>query len=170
MALDVTPGGSASDSYLSLADALLFANADLGQFATHWKSGDGVTDAVRETALRRATRDIDRYVGSSVDRWVTTQRLAFPRYEDVDALGLPIIVPRLKEATYQQAIYVLSNADVIDAASTRRARALTNFSEPNVSGQIADDSRFGKLAPEVITLLTGEGFEGGAVVGWIETT
>jgi hypothetical protein len=30
MALDVTPGGSASDSYLSLADALSFANGDLG--------------------------------------------------------------------------------------------------------------------------------------------
>ena len=167
MPLDTTPGGSASDSYLSLADALAFANADLGRYAAAWIAA---TDADREKALRRATRDIDRYVGSTVDRYDVGQKLAFPRFIDTNDAGAPIIVPRLREATYQQAVYVLVNADVLDDAATRRARALTNFSEPNVSGQIADDERFGRLAPEAAILLTGEGFEGGAVVGWIEST
>lgn len=166
MPLDVTPGGSASDSYLSLADALSYANNDLGLFAEGWIAA---SDADREKALRRATRDIDRWAGNTGDRFdPVNQALAFPRWEDVDADGLPIIVPRLKEATYQQAIYVLANAKVLDGAATRRARAQTNFTEPNVSGTIATDPSFGRLAPEAERLLTGEGFEGGAVVGWID--
>lgn len=165
MALDVTPGGSASDSYLSLADALVYAQNDLGLFAAGWIAAD---DTTREKALRRATRDIDRYVGSTVEPWSDTQALAFPRWEDVDASGVPIIPSRLEEATYQQAVFVLHNADVIDNAATRRARALTSFTEPNVSGTLADSATYGKLAPEVEALLTGEGFEGGAIVGFIE--
>lgn len=165
MPLDVTPGGSASDSYLSLADALAYATSDLGLYADGWQAADNAT---REKALRRATRDIDRYVGSTVEPYADGQKLAFPRWEDVDATGLPIIVPRLQEATYQQAAYVLHNSEVIDQASTRRARGLTNFTEPNVSGQVADSATYGKLAPEVEALLTGEGFEGGAIVGFID--
>jgi hypothetical protein len=165
MALDVTPGGSASDSYLSLADALSFANADLGLYAEGWLAAD---DPTREKALRRATRDIDRYIGSTVDPYSTTQALAFPRWEDVDDTGSPLIPKRLEEATYQQAAYVLANAEVIDNAATRRARALSSFTEPNVSGTLADGATFGKLAPEVEALLTGEGFEGGAIVGFID--
>lgn len=167
MPLDTTVGGSASDSYLSLADALAYANADLGLFADKWIASD---DPTREKALRRATRDIDTFIGSSVDAWdtVTPQRLAFPRWEDVDASGFPFLHPRLLQATYQQAVYVLANAIVLDEAVTRRARALTNFTEPNVSGTISEDARFGKLDPTAEALLTGEGFEGGSIVGFID--
>lgn len=167
MPLDTTPGGSAADSYLSVADSLVYANNDLGHFATDWIAA---TDDRRERALRRATRDIDRYIGQTSDRWALDQALAFPRFIDIDEAGDPVIVSKVEEATYQQAIYVLANADVLDDAATRRARALSNFTEPNVSGQIADDSRFGRLAPEALALLSGEGFEGGAVVGWIDAT
>jgi len=166
MPLDTTPGGSAADSYLSVADSLAYANNDLGRYAAAWIAAD---DATREKALRRATRDIDRWAGAS-EQWALDQKLSYPRPFDVDDTGFPIIVPTLEEATYQQAIYVLANADTMDDAATRRARALTNFSEPNVSGQISDDPRFGRLSPEALALLTGEGFEAGAVVGWIEAT
>lgn len=165
MPLDVTPGGSASDSYLSLADALAYANADLGPYADGWIASD---DTTREKALRRATRDIDRYVGSTTEKYAVDQALAFPRWEDVDSTGSPLIPVKLEQATYQQALYVLANAPVLDAAATRRARALSNFTEPNVSGTLADGATFGKLAPEVEALLTGEGFEGGAIVGFID--
>lgn len=165
MPLDTTPGGSASDSYLSLADSLTYATNDLGRFADGWIASD---DGTREKALRRATRDIDRWVGQTGDRYSADQALAFPRWEDIDSDGIPFIPRVLEEATYQQAIYVLANADVLDNAATRRARAQTNFTEPNVSGTIATDPAFGRLAPETERLLTGEGFEGGAVVGWID--
>jgi hypothetical protein len=165
MALDVTPGGSASDSYLSLADALSYAQSDLGLFADAWVAAD---DPTREKALRRATRDIDRWVGSTTDAYSTTQALAFPRWEDTDDAGLPIIVVPVEQATYEQAKYVLSNAEVIDNAATRRARALTTFTEPNVSGQLAEGLSYGRLAPEAERLLSGEGFEGGAIVGFID--
>lgn len=167
MALDVTPGGSASDSYLSLADALAYANNDLGRYATAWLEAD---EATREKALRRATRDIDRYAGATTERYSVDQALAFPRWSDLDADGNPILPMRLEEATYQQAIYVLANANVIDDAGTRRARQMETFAEPNVSGSITKDWREGLLAPAATALLTGEGFEGGAVVGWIATT
>ena len=165
MTLDTTPGGSASDSYLSLADALAFANADLGLYADGWIAS---TDAIREKALKRATRDIDRWAGSTTDPYSVDQALTFPRWEDVDANGLPFIHPRLEEATYQQATYVLHNAEVLDRAATRRARGETSYTEPNVSGTLADSASYGRLAPEVEALLTGEGFEGGAIVGFID--
>jgi hypothetical protein len=165
MALDVTPGGSASDSYLSLADALSFANGDLGLYADGWIAA---TDPTREKALRRATRDIDTWIGSTTDAYSTTQALAFPRWEDVDDTGNPVIVSSIELATYHQAIYVLANAEVLDNAATRRARALSNFTEPNVSGTLAEGVGYGRLAPEAERLLTGEGFEGGAIVGFID--
>lgn len=168
MPLDVTPGGTAADSYLSVADSLLYANNDLGSFAAGWIAADSAT---QEKALRRATRDIDRFLGATVAGYAIGQRLSFPRYYDVDPItGLPIIPERVQEATYLQAIYVLANADVIDQASTRRARGLMNFTEPNVSGAIAEDANFGRLSPDAAALLTGEGFEGGAIVGWISST
>lgn len=168
MPLDTTIGGAASDSYLSLADAAAFAAADLGTYADEWAAAD---DPTREKALRRATRDIDTFVGSTVEAWdaVTPQKLAFPRWEDVDTNGNPFLPPRLLQATYHQAAYVLANAEVLDAAATRRARALTNFTEPNVSGTINEDARFGRLSPVAEALLTGEGFEGGSIVGFIDT-
>lgn len=167
MPLDVTPGGSASDSYLSLADSLVFANADLGEYATAWLAA---TDELREKALRRATREIDRYIGSTAVRFdPILQRLAFPRYDHLNTAGLPIIVPQVREATYLQAVYVLVNADVIDQAATRRARGMSSASEPNVSFTLAADPLEGRMSPDALRLLTGEGFEGGSVVGYIST-
>lgn len=167
MPLDVTPGGSAADSYLSVADSVAFAEADLGEFAAAWLAATG---ALQEKALRRATRDLDRYIGSSADRFnPTTQRLAFPRYDHVNTAGAAIIVPRVREATYHQAIFVLANADVLDQAATRRARGMISASEPNVSFTLADDEFAGRMSPDALRLLTGEGFEGGSVVGYIST-
>ena len=167
MAIDTTPGGAAADSYLSVAAADSFADADLGRYADAWVAADLPT---KERALRRATRDIDTYIGSSIPRYDADQRLVFPRWTDIAVTGLPMIPWQVAQAAYHQAVYVLVNASTIDDAATRRSRALTNWSEPNVSGAMERDPSFGRLAPEVLTLLGGEGFEGGATVGWIDVT
>src|SRR5688500_8297228 len=167
MAIDVTPGGAAADAYASVAAADSYAAADLGRYVTAWSAA---TVDSKERALKRAARDIDVYVGSSYDRWDLVQALAFPRLTDIDDDGLPIIPLRVEQASIEQAMYVLVNADVIDDAATRRARQLSNWSEPNVSGSIVMDADFGRLAPKALKLLTGDGFEGGATVAWIETT
>lgn len=166
MALDATPAGSSSDSYLTVAAADAFAAADLGRQASKWLEASTTTD-LKERALKRATRDLDR-AARFVYRFSETQALLFPRVDDVDAASLPIIIPELAEATYEQAAYVLLNADLIDDAGSRRARQLTNFSEPDVSGTVADNPEWGVLSPRAAKLL--EGLTTASVIGWIETT
>lgn len=165
MALDATPAGSASDSYLTVADADALSAADLGRFAVEWASA---TVDVKERALRRATRDLDRATGYQPDRYAVDQSLAFPRIEDVDDAGTPIIPSDLRLATYEQAKYLLRTADQIDDAAARRARGMVNFTEPNVSGQISDDPGFGRLAPAAAEYLGS--FTQRSTVGWIVTT
>jgi len=167
MPLIVTPADPAADSYLSVAGADAFAAADLGRQADKWLEGT-TTTAMKEAALRRATRDIDRAARFTY-AYAVDQRLRFPRVEDLDLDGDPFIPRSLEEATYEQAAYVLLNANVIDDAQTRRARQLTNFSEPDVSGSVADSPEWGVLSPRAMQLLEPLTV-GGAVVGWIETT
>ena len=167
MAIDVTPGGAAADAYVSVAVADAYAAADLGRYATAWAAADNDT---KERALKRAARDIDGAVGSSIDRWDADQALAFPRLLDTDGDGLPIIPRIVERAAIEQAMYVLVNADVLDDAATRRARGMSNWSEPNVSGSLADDPNEGRLSPNAQRLLSGVEYGGGAVIGWIETT
>lgn len=166
MPLIVDPAGPAADSYLSVADADAFAANDLGRQASRWLEL-ATTTAMKEAALRRATRDIDR-AARFVEQYDEDQALRFPRPLDLDSFGSPIIVPDLEEATYEQASYVLLNADLIDDAQSRRARQLTNFAEPDVSGTVATDAEWGMLSPRARQLLEGLTV-GGSVVGWIAT-
>lgn len=153
MVLVTTPGASDADAYITLAEALARAQADLGRFATNWETGAGVDDAKREAAIQRATRDVDEHLGYTdrSDPW-TPQALAFPRVGDYDLDGTLIIPDAIQRATYYQAIYVLANADLIDDSATRRSRGLANFSEQNVSGQLMDE-RAGILAPRAMEAL-----------------
>jgi hypothetical protein len=169
MAIDTTIGGVAADSYASVAAADSYAAADLGRYAAAWAAA---TTDQKERALKRAARDLDTYVGSSAARWDEFQALVFPRWEDVHPVtSLPLIPTRVMHAAIEQAMYMLVNAEVIDDAATRRARGMSNWSEPNVSGALVTDPEFGRLAPKAVALLTGAGFEGGgATIGWIETT
>jgi DnaT-like ssDNA binding protein len=165
VALDVTPGGPNADSYLSVADADAFAASDLGRQATKWAAA---SPDEKERALKRATRDLDRAARFVYSYDPDVQALKFPSRIDVDTSGNLIIPSSLEEATYEQASYVLNNADLIDDAQSRRARQLTNFAEPDVSGTVADDAAWGALAPRAKDLL--EGLTSGSVVGWISTT
>lgn len=174
MALDVTPGGAAANSYLALTDAAAFAAGDYGTDRDLWVAAT-TSDDQRERSLRRATSDVDEYVRDlgAIAPYVLTQALYFPRWIDVDSVGAALIPRRVKRATYEQAKYVLQNADAIDRAAARRARGLDNFSEPNVSGSLASDPGFGLLAPKAIELLASTGPDGtplGATIARIVRT
>jgi len=47
--------------------------------------------------------------------------------------SVPIIPGAIASATFAQAKYLNANADVLDAAATRKGRGLTSASEPNIS-------------------------------------
>jgi len=159
MALDSTTGGAAADSYLSVAAADALAGADLGPEAAAWLALVNATPADmarKEAALKRATREIDAYLRSGWARHSTTQALRFPRSIDVDTDGDPIIPTELARACYQQAIYINKNADVLAAANRRRARNLSNASEPDVSYTQGDpDEPMASMSALAIHYLAG---------------
>jgi hypothetical protein len=132
MALDATPAGASADSYLTVAAADALAGADLGPEPALWLNA-ATTTAIKEAALKRATREIDAYLRSGWTRHSPTQALRFPRSIDVNTSGSPIIPVDLQRATYQQAIYLNKNATILAAANRRRARNVSNASEPDVS-------------------------------------
>lgn len=168
MPLDVTVGGAAANSYLSVAEGDGFAASDLGRFAKAWRDA---TIEQKEAALRRAANEVDTYVGVRPDEayYFGVQALVFPRAVDVDLLGVPTIPVRVKRAAYLQAAYLLGAADQIDDATLRRAKGFTSYANPDGTGGTLSESRnFGKLHPDVEALLGG--FDEGAVTGWIRTT
>lgn len=153
MALDATPGGAAADSYLTVAGADALSVDDLGPEVDAWTAA---TTATKEKALKRATREIDAYLRSGWARYSSTQALRFPRARDVDAAGDPFIPVDLQRATYQQAIYVNRNATVLAAANRRRARNVTNASEPDVSYTQGDpEEPIASMSAMAIHYLTG---------------
>lgn len=122
MALDSTVAGANADSYLSVADANTLAAADLGSEAAEWAAS--ADTARKEQALKRATREIDKYLRSGWTRYSPTQRLLFPRAVDYNGTpAVPFIQQDIRLATYEQATYLFANADAIDAAGIRWARA-----------------------------------------------
>lgn len=171
MALDATVGGALSDAYLTVANVDDRAAGDLGEFAGAWL--DAVTEAEangpnrlkKEAAIRRATQDADEAIESVAARWDPDQALLVPRSNDVDDVGNPIIPGAVQQAVYRQALFLFSNAETLDQAMTRRARGMTNFSEPNVSGTMAEDPMHGRYAVGFHALL--KPLTNAAVVGWI---
>lgn len=152
MALDATPGGALSDSYLSVAAADALAGNDVGPEVVRWIAA---TNAEKEAALRRATRDLDAYLRTGWRRYSTAQALLFPRSIDVTGGG-PFIPRALELATYEQATYVLMNAGVMDRAATRRARELQTVAEPNTSyTRPQDDDPMSHLSPAALHYLEG---------------
>lgn len=156
MALTTTPGGALSDSYLTVADADALAGADIGTEAVKWLAA---TAPQKEAALRRATRDLDTYLRTGWRRYSSTQALLFPRVIDVRTVAdeLTAFIPHnLELATYEQATYVLANAEVLDRAATRKARQLASVSEPNTAyTRTPDEAPAAHLSPAALHYLGG---------------
>ena len=167
MALDDTVAGAASNSYLSVVSADAIADTYLlGKSAKTW---DEATDEMKESALRRATIDIDVYVGQTIP-YSTTQALRFPRVVDIDAVtSVPKLPYRLDYATFLQALHLLRNADLLDDAQSYRARGLSSFANPDgTGGSVERDANVGRLDPAVIAVL--QPYSQGAVIATIVTT
>jgi hypothetical protein len=166
MPLDVTVGGSAADSYVSIAEADGFAASDIGRFAAAWVAAPIET---KEAALRRAAREIDAYVGIAPDEayYYGVQARAFPRLRDIDYVtSLPEIPSRVKFAQYLQAAYLIVAADQIDDAALRRSKGLSNYVNPDgTGGTVSNDATFGRYHPDFIGSLGS--FDEGATVGRI---
>lgn len=146
-----TPGAADANSYLTLEEADEIATLrGLGPAATGWLDG---TDADKEKALIRATSEIDAELGSVGIRYAADQALLLPRYTDkVD--GDPVIISSVRLATYEQAVYLLANAEVMDNANARRARGLISFSDDDGSGSVvAARPDFGTMSPQALMYL-----------------
>jgi hypothetical protein len=151
MAIDATVAGATANSYLAVATADGLANDDLGAEATAWLTA---VTGDKEKALKRATRELDAYLRSGWGPYSQTQALLFPRSIDVTS-GTPYIPRSIQLACYQQAIYLASNANVLAAANTRRARAMSSASEPNVAFTEAPDDGANQLSPQALQYLSG---------------
>jgi len=111
MALDVTPGGANSDSYISVADADAY-------HAAHGSAGWTGSDTVKEEAIRRATLWVDghyqtRFPGSPLNG--RDQALQWPRSGATDYNGLAVdqsSIPReVASATAEAALRELAVPD-----------------------------------------------------------
>lgn len=164
MVLDATVAGSSANSYLSVAAADAFADADIGRLKDAWAAA---TVETKEAALIRATDEIDAQIVRTIP-YASEQALLFPRLTD-QANSAPYLPTRLQKATYLQAIFLVENAKLLDDAAARRARGLVNFSNPDgTSGQVATSPGFGTLHPRVEAML--DEFTAGAVVATIIPT
>jgi hypothetical protein len=153
MSLDATVAGTSANSYIAVATADGFAGDDLGAEAVKWLDAGTVT-ATKEKALKRATRELDAYLRTGWPPYSTTQALLFPRAVDVVSSS-PVIPRSIQLACYQQAIYLVANADVLAAANTRRARAMSSASEPNVAFTETADDGSNELSPQALQYLSG---------------
>lgn len=155
MTLDATVAGISANAYIAVATADGFAgDEDIGAEAARWLDVGTVT-ATKEKALKRATRELDAYLRSGWPPYSTSQALLFPRAVDLNPSSQPIIPRAIQRACYQQAIYLVANADVLAAANTRRARGMSSASEPNVSFTESPDDGSNELSPQALQYLSG---------------
>lgn len=152
MALDTTVGGAGAERYLSVAEADTRNSYSLSEFAAAWSAA---TTARKENALRTATRDINARIRSTLP-WSTAQALLFPRSTDIDVLSVPFILPDIKQATYEQAIYRLANQKLLDEAAERRSHGMIAYNNPDgTGGTLSVDPLFGGFSAEATRLLSG---------------
>lgn len=162
MPLDTTVAGASADAYITVAEGDTFAGRSLSGFAAAWTAANTAT---KENAIRQATVDVDAHVRST-DPWTASvyqptpppaaQRLLFPRAIDYTgaAPGTPFIEDRVKQATWEQAAYLLANQKLLDDAARRRARGMFSFSEDEgPSGTLAIDATIGRFSPAAAALL-----------------
>lgn len=159
MTLDATVGGAAANSYLTVAEADVFASADLGPAVVRWQ---GATADRKAAALMRATVEIDLALGMyPLVRLSTTQALTYPTVDDAPA-GTPVLPLRIKRATYAQAKHLNANIEAMDAALKRQAKGMLSESEPNYSYS-RDASPMSFLSEEAQGYLSGEPSHGARV-------
>jgi hypothetical protein len=142
-----TPGGAEDNSYVSLDDADAYFSVHLSE-SSYW---DGKEDPAKEQALISATREIERLGGLWVDvpRSTTrhndsggygrqkffgtpqsfTQHLHFPRLGDMNGEGVVEVPIDIREACYEQAVFMLHKVDFPDLVPGDELQARGDSSE-----------------------------------------
>jgi hypothetical protein len=109
MAFDASVGGTASNSYVTVAEATAYFEASFGRSA--WASS-----ADQEALLISATRYLDLYLDWDGMRVSQDQALEWPRTGAYDKTGCEysstIIPMPVKFATYELAYHMLVNGDL----------------------------------------------------------
>lgn len=149
MALDATVGGTASDTYGTLAEAdAYFTSRGIAE----WTG----TDTAKEQALRKATTYLDsayrsRWKGLRVSR---DQALAWPRSYAIDSDGYSIeadeIPDELKSAQFEVAILYIAGTDPLATAD----RAVKSEQVGDLSVTYMDSAALVAQYPAVTNWLT----------------
>lgn len=166
MALDVTVGGSASNSYVTVGEADKYFNTHyITAKKTAWSA---LTQPQKESALKRACQQletlkvlddelstgrlpialvIDYGYDLSLHRAEINQKLQFPRNLDVDPTGTPFVPQELKDAQCEQAVYLLAFDDtalittaqgvVEEAVTAGPIKSYTKYSEGSTPTYLA---------------------------------
>lgn len=141
MAIDATLGGSAADSYVTLAAAETYFSARFGSDA--W---DAASEADQEKALKQAARHVDRF--SFLGRRNSpTQARAFPRgypyNDDPDKLSTALAIPQaIKDAQCEEALAILSSTATggIAERASLQAQGVRSYSTLGLSETFAPES------------------------------
>ncbi len=113
MALDATPNGTTSDSYVSVSDADAYHATHL--YSSTWTAA---TEPNKEIALKMATRILDEKVDWSGSRATSTQALAWGRTgvtDDGQTVVSTIVPQAIKNATAEFAKTLLAGDTTGDA-------------------------------------------------------
>jgi hypothetical protein len=151
MALDATPNGTTSDSYVSVLDADAFHATHL--YALDWTAATG---ANKEKALKMATRILDEKIDWSGSRATTTQALAWGRTgisSDGIAVSSSIVPQAIKNATAEFAKHLLSG----DTTGNADGKGLTSLSVGSISLTFDKTDTAGVMPSIVQEMLRGWG-------------
>ncbi len=151
MALDATPSGTSSDSYVSVLDADAYHATHL--YSSTWTDA---SEANKEIALKMATRILDEKIDWSGIRATSTQALSWGRTGITDD-GLSVssaIVPQaIKNATSEFAKHLLSG----DTTGNADGKGLTSLSVGSISLTFDKTDTAGVLPSIVQEMLRGWG-------------
>jgi len=151
MALDATPNGTTSDSYVSVSDADAYHATHL--YSTDWS---GATEANKEIALKMATRILDEKVDWSGSRATSTQLLGWGRInvtDDGQTVESTVIPQAIKNATSEFAKSLLAS----DTTGDAQGKGLTSLVVGSIELTFDKTDTSGVLPSIVQEMLRGWG-------------
>jgi len=151
MALDATPNGTTSDSYVSVSDADAYHATHL--YSTDWS---GATEANKEIALKMATRILDEKVDWSGSRATSTQLLGWGRInvtDDGQTVESTVIPQAIKNATSEFAKSLLAS----DTTGDAQGKGLTSLTVGSIELTFDKTDTSGVLPSIVQEMLRGWG-------------
>jgi len=151
MALDATPNGSSSDSYVSVSDADAYHAKHL--YAATWTNA---SEDNKEIALKMATRILDEKIEWSGSKASSTQALAWGRTNVTDdgyIVSSSIIPQPVKNATAEFARHLLS----ADPTGDAQGKGLESMSVGSISLTFDKTDTAGVMPSIVQEMLRGWG-------------